>query len=255
MSSDEEPSTGGVTHSASDILTAIEEQPFDDHGAVEKAFNHVVRHIRGKTEGHRSNGWDGRKITKHLLSKQLNHIHSDRKHTGVCKTVIVAIDCSGSCWAYLGIIKNALVKLPKTHKVVIVDVSNDWRNDDSLKGDDDPYENRKRLEEAFCDGSRIVMHSTITTPSIFTAAKLAEQSEAMITIADYDGYLSIAKSVQLIGNHQKYPWFIDLEDRYDDQSEHNWNYDVDATDRYLFEEDWPEAGSGRWLKLFPRECE
>lgn len=251
MSSDAAQS-GGMTHNASDILAAIENEPFDDKGAVQRAFDHVVRCIRGKAEGGIAKGWDGRKMVKHLLSKQLNRVPNDRKRTGACKTVVVAIDCSGSCWAYLDIINKSLQKLSKTHKVVIVDVSNGFnRNEDVCAHDADPYENRRRLEETFCDGSRIVMHSSITTPSVDTAAKLAEQSEAMIIVADYDGYRSIVESVNLIRNHSKYPWFVDLEERYDDPSDHCWNRDYD-TDRYWSEKDWPEAGRCKWLKLFPR---
>lgn len=243
----------GIQHNVADIISAIEEQPFDDNGAVEKALDHVVRHIRGRAEGGIAKGWDGRKIVKHLLSKQLNRIPNDHKRTGRVEEVIVAVDCSGSCWTYLDIINKSLQKLSKTHRVVIMDVSNGFNlNKDSCVHDDDPYENRRRLEEAFCDGSRIVMHKTVTTPCVETAAKLAEKAEAMIIIADYDGYLSIAKSVQLIRNHSKYPWFIDLETRYGDPSEHNWSYDGD-TGRYLSEDDWPEAAKDKWLRLFPRD--
>ena len=242
----------------SDLISAFEEEANDRHNreAITSAFAMVLKNTKGKSDkGNRLGGWDGRAITKHYISGMLNRIPADRKKYGAVKQVTVAIDCSGSCWTYLNEINRAIRHIARFYNVQILDCSNGFNIDkDSTVSDTDPYNNRKRLEEAFCEGTRIKMHPVITTPSIETAAKIAEQSEAFIVLADYDGYTSICRMVQQVTNPAKYPWFLDLEERYEDPSDHDWNYDPDQ-DRYISADDYPEPARKRWLRLFDRGCD
>ena len=238
-----------------DLISAFEKEAKTnrDKEAVTRAFMMVLKNTKGKSDkGGRLGGWDGRAITKHYISGMLNRIPTDRKKCGAVKQVTVAIDCSGSCWTYLNEINQAIRHIAKFYNVQILDCSNGFNIDkDSTVSDTDPYNNRKRLEEAFCTNTRIKMHPTITTPSIKTAAKIAEQSEAFIILADYDGYLSICRMVQQVTNPAKYPWFLDLEERYEDPSDHSWNYDYDEN-QYITADDYPEHARKRWLRLFDR---
>ena len=240
---------------ATDLISAFEKEAKTnrDKEAVTKAMMMVLKNTKGKSDkGNRLGGWDGRAITKHYISGMLNHIPTDRKRCGAVKQVTVAIDCSGSCWTYLNEINLALRHIARFYSVQILDCSNGFNIDkDSTVSDTDPYNNRKRLEEAFCTNTRIKMHPTITTPSIETAAKIAEQSEAFIVLADYDGYMSICRMVQQVTNPAKYPWFLDLEERYEDPSDHSWNYDYDEN-QYVTADDYPEPARKRWLRLFDR---
>ena len=242
----------------SDLISAFEEGATDrrNREAIASAFAMVLKNTKGKSDkGNRLGGWDGRAITKHYISGMLNRIPADRKKYGAVKQVTVAIDCSGSCWTYLNEINRAIRHIARFYSVQILDCSNGFNIDkDSTVSDTDPYDNRKRLEEAFCTNTRIKMHSVITTPSIETAAKIAEQSEAFIVLADYDGYLSICRVVQQVTNPAKCPWFLDLEERYEDPSDHDWNYDPDQ-DRYISADDYPEPARKRWLRLFDRGCD
>ena len=242
----------------SDLISAFEEEANDrrNREAIINAFAMVLKNTKGKSDkGSRLGGWDGRAITKHYVSGMLNRIPTDRKRYGTVKQVTVAIDCSGSCWTYLNEINRAIRHIARFYNVQILDCSNGFNIDkDSTVSDTDPYDNRKRLEEAFCTNTRIKMHSVITTPSIETAAKIAEQSEAFIVLADYDGYLSICRVVQQVTNPAKCPWFLDLEERYEDPSDHDWNYDPDQ-DRYISADDYPEPARKRWLRLFDRGCD
>jgi len=241
----------------SDLISAFEEEANDrrNREAIVSAFAMVLKNTKGKSDkGNRLGGWDGRAITKHYISGMLNRIPTDRKRYGAVKQVTVAIDCSGSCWTYLNEINRALRHIARFYNVQILDCSNGFNIDkDSTVSDKDPYDNRKRLEEAFCEG-RIKMHPTITTPSIETAAKIAEQSEAFIILADYDGYLSICRTVQQVTNPAKYPWFLDLEERYEDPSDHSWNYDYDEN-QCITADDYPVPARRRWLRLFDRGCD
>ena len=238
----------------SDLISAFEEEATDRRNkeAIVSAFEMVLKNTKGKSDkGNRLGGWDGRAITKHYVSGMLNRIPTDRKRYGTVKQVTVAIDCSGSCWTYLNEINRALRHIARFYNVQILDCSNGFNIDkDSTVSDRDPYDNRKRLEEAFCEG-RIKMHPVITTPSIETAAKIAMESEAFIVLADYDGYLSICRTVQQVTNPAKYPWFLDLEERYEDPSDHSWNYDYD-NNQYITADDYPEPARKRWLRLFDR---
>ena len=240
-----------------DLISAFEKEAKTTHdkAAVTKAMEMVLKNTKGKSDkGNRLSGWDGRAITKHYVSGMLNRIPTDRKRYGAVKQVTVAIDCSGSCWIYLNEINRALRHIARFYNVQILDCSNGFNVEkDSTVSDSDPYNNRKRLEEAFC-GNRIKMHPAITTPSIETAAKIAEQSEAFIVLADYDGYMSICRMVQQVTNPAKYPWFLDLEERYEDPSDHDWNYDRDQ-DRYASADDYPVPARRRWLRLFDRGCD
>ena len=241
----------------SDLISAFEEGVTDrrNREAIASAFAMVLKNTKGKSDkGNRLGGWDGRAITKHYISGMLNRIPADRKRYGAVKQVTVAIDCSGSCWTYLNEINRAIRHIARFYNVQILDCSNGFNVDkDSTVSDKDPYDNRKRLEEAFCTNTRIKMHSVITTPSIETAAKIAEQSEAFIVLADYDGYTSICRMAQQVTNPAKHPWFLDLEERYEDPSDHDWNYDSDQ-DRYISADDYPEPARRRWLRLFDRGC-
>ena len=241
----------------SDLISAFEEGATDrrNREAIVNAFAMVLKNTKGKSDkGSRLGGWDGRAITKHYISGMLNRIPADRKKYGAVKQVTVAIDCSGSCWTYLNEINRAIRHIARFYNVQILDCSNGFNIDkDSTVSDTDPYNNRKRLEEAFCEDARIKMHHTITTPSIETAAKIAMESEAFIVLADYDGYMSICRMVQQVTNPAKYPWFLDLEERYEDPSDHDWNYDSDQ-DRYVSADDYPEPARRRWLRLFDRGC-
>ena len=242
----------------SDLISAFEEEANDrrNREAIVNAFEMVLKNTKGKSDkGNRLGGWDGRAITKHYISGMLNRIPTDRRRYGAVKQVTVAIDCSGSCWTYLNEINRAIRHIARFYNVQILDCSNGFNIDkDSTVSDTDPYNNRKRLEEAFCTNTRIKMHSVITTPSIETAAKIAEQSEAFIVLADYDGYISICRVVQQVTNPAKCPWFLDLEERYEDPSDHDWNYDPDQ-DRYISADDYPEPARKRWLRLFDRGCD
>lgn len=237
-----------------DLISAFEKEAktIHDKEAVTRALEMVLKNTKGKSDkGNRLGGWDGRAITKHYISGMLNRIPTDRKRCGAVKQVTVAIDCSGSCWAYLNEINRALRHIARFYNVQILDCSNGFNaKQDSTVSDKDPYNNRKRLEEAFCT-HRIKMHPVITTPSIETAAKIAEQSEAFIVLADYDGYTSICRMVQQVTNPAKYPWFLDLEERYEDPSDHSWNYDYD-NNQYISADDYPEPARKRWLRLFDR---
>ena len=239
----------------SDLISAFEEEANDrrNREVITSAFEMVLKNTKGKSDkGSRLGGWDGRAITKHYVSGMLNRIPTDRKRCGAVKQVTVAIDCSGSCWTYLNEINQALRHIARFYNVQILDCSNGFNIDkDSTVSDTDPYNNRKRLEEAFCTNTRIKMHPVITTPSIETAAKIAEQSEAFIVLADYDGYMSICRMVQQVTNPAKCPWFLDLEERYEDPSDHDWNYDPDQ-DRYISADDYPKPARKRWLRLFDR---
>ena len=242
----------------SDLISAFEEEANDRHKreAITNAFMMVLKNTKGKSDkGSRLGGWDGRAITKHYVSGMLNRIPTDRKRYGAVKQVTVAIDCSGSCWTYLNEINLAIRHIARFYNVQILDCSNGFNIDkDSTVSDRDPYDNRKRLEEAFCTNTRIKMHPAITTPSIETAAKIAEQSEAFIILADYDGYLSICRTVQQVTNPAKYPWFLDLEERYEDPSDHSWNYDYDEN-QCITADDYPVPARRRWLRLFDRGCD
>lgn len=55
-------------------------------------------------------------------------------------------------------------------------------------------------------------------------------------------------------NTFKYPWFLDLEERYGDPSDHDWNYDYDEN-QYITADDYPEPARKRWLRLFDRGCD
>lgn len=238
-----------------DLISAFEKEAKTTHdkAAVTKAMEMVLKNTKGKSDkGDRLSGWDGRAITKHYISGMLNRIPTDRKRCGAVKQVTVAIDCSGSCWTYLNEINQALRHIARFYNVQILDCSNGFNVEkDSTVSDSDPYNNRKRLEEAFCTNTRIKMHPVITTPSIETAAKIAEQSEAFIVLADYDGYMSICRMVQQVTNPAKYPWFLDLEERYEDPSDHSWNYDYD-NQQCISADDYPVPARRRWLRLFDR---
>ena len=227
---------------------------FDQARILTQALQKLCQLVQGKAQGSHVKGWDKRAMVKHYITSQLNRIPADKKRVG-CDKITVAIDCSGSTLYYHKIVHSALEYMSRYYEILLVDCSNGFNSGKtSYVGGYDPFNNRKRLEETFCNISRVKMHSTITTPNVEDAAKLAGASELFVVLADYDGYATICQTAQLCekqGSLQKM-FFVDLEDRYEDPDEHNWNYDDNKPSGVWDASDWPVKGQANWWKLFSR---
>ena len=246
---------GGKNQKASidleSLLSALTPEEQNRAKIIKAALNKLCQMVHGKNQKGERHGWDARAIAKHFLCHQLNRIPDDRARKGIADQVVVAIDCSGSCWEFQREIKAALKAMSKECRIVILDCSNGFTEKRSrLVGMEDPYRNRERLEKAFCINSRIVMHKTITTPCVDDAAKIAANSKLFVVLADYDGYKSICETAIALDkdNPAKQLFFIDLEERYEDPVDHDWNCGYGTSD-------WPAKAMDHWWRLFERDTD
>ena len=246
---------GGKNQKASidleSLLTALTPEEQNRAKIIKAALNKLCQMVHGKNQKGERHGWDARAIAKHFLCHQLNRIPDDRARKGIADQVVVAIDCSGSCWEFQREIRAALKAMSKECRITILDCSNGFAEEKSrLVGMEDPYQNRERLEKAFCINSRIKMHKSITTPCVDDAAKIAANSKLFVVLADYDGYKSICETAMTLAkdNPAKQLYFVDLEERYEDPADHDWNCGYGTSD-------WPAKAMDHWWRLFERDTD
>ncbi|MEG1009811.1 MAG: hypothetical protein RSC92_04335 [Clostridia bacterium] len=160
--------------------------------------------------------YDINAITKHILTKELYKIKNDKYSKKDSKQVQFFIDTSGSNnIAFAGLID--VIKLLNEQGFVcsVADCGNGFMNKDM---DDDMFGAKEKMK--LFTGAK---PSKIVRPSSKTAAKMAENSEFSIVLADFDGLSSICEMASMC-TKDKVPYFISTEDRYtwDDPTEHDW---------------------------------
>ena len=228
------------THSQSDVRThhiVDLEKLTEVHLSTEEYILKVVmpkimNSIKGSGHSNRRQGWDGSKICKHFLAGQLQKIPNDRKRRKQPGKAAIFVDLSGSIWYYISTFVEVISKLAKQGlDITLYDASNGFNYKESTgpgcKNTEDPYENRARLAAKFVD-RHCKLHPDITTPSCEEAARIMDESEVSIIFADYDGFASFSEASFLVRKINHVAWFIDMDCRYEDPADHDWNNGVNT---------------------------
>lgn len=113
-------------------------------------------------------------------------------------------------------IKEVIPKLSEQgFECIVADCGNGFSDVDL---DDDYYHARDKMKKF--KGARL---ADVVVPCPETAAKMADESDFSIIMADFDGLSSISKMASMCKN-DKVPIFLCTEERYDwsDPTEHSW---------------------------------
>ncbi len=193
---------------------------------LKKYILEIVKKIASKHAGidkqEGSESYDKKEILKHMLKHQEYKILGDKYDLKDARYVQFFIDTSG---VYKSGSNRMLQELmPKVISVLekqgyecyIAACGNGFYQKDMIE--DECYGTRKTLE-----GYKTGKVSEIACPTPETAAKMANEAEFSIILADFDGLSSICRMANLC-QKDKVPYFLCTEDRYpwEDPTLHDW---------------------------------
>lgn len=169
-----------------------------------------------------SETYDKKQMLKHMLKKQNYKLLGDKYDLRDARYVQFFIDTSGVYGCGSNKIMHELMPevislLEKQgYECYIAACGNGFYSRDMVE--DEYYGTRKTLE-AYKSGKV----SKIACPTPSTAAKMANEAEFSIILADFDGLSSICEMAKLC-QKDKVPYFLSTEDRYswEDPTEHDW---------------------------------
>ena len=169
-----------------------------------------------------SETFDKRQMLLHMLKKQNYKLLGDKYELRDARYVQFFIDTSGVYGCGSNKILHEL--MPEVigilerqgYECYIAACANGFYQRDMVE--DDYYKTRKTLEEY-----RAGKVSKIACPTVQTAAKMANEAEFSIILADFDGLSSICEMAKLC-QKDKVPYFLCTEDRYpwEDPTLHSW---------------------------------
>ncbi len=178
-----------------------------------------------------SETYDKKQMLKHMLKYQNYKLLGDKYDLRDARYVQFFIDTSGVYGCGSNKILHELI--PKVIDILerqgyechIAACANGFYERDLVE--DEYYETRKTLE-----GYKVGKVNRIACPTVQTAAKMANEAEFSIILADFDGLSSICKMASLC-QKDKVPYFLCTEDRYpwEDPTLHNW---VDPDESYYY---------------------
>ena len=193
---------------------------------LKKYMIEIIKKIAAKHSGidkqDGSETYDKRKILEHMLKKQSYKIMGDKYDLKDARYIQFFIDTSG----VYGISSNRLLQdfMPQVVSILskqgydchLAACGNGFYSRDMVE--DKVYNTRKTLENY--NAGEV---SRIACPTPETAAKMANEAEFSIILADFDGLSSICKMASLC-NSDKVPYLFCTEDRYswEDPAAHNW---------------------------------
>jgi hypothetical protein len=191
--------------------------------------------------------WDVRAIARDMLANRWDKVLSDKHWTHKTRNLAVFWDQSGSCDDYYSAIAKALKTVTNLgYRIKLYDCSNGimengapsivWRVRGPNQSTFDRYENGPRLREiARGLGARI--DDNIIEPNDREFIKICERADVVIVLQDYDCVQSIWEPAKMV-SRKKCPHFIDLDNRYNHPSEHNWNPAIYSDEDYAVPERW-----------------
>jgi hypothetical protein len=168
-----------------------------------------------------SESYDKKQILQHLVKQQSYKILGDKYDLKDAKYVQFFIDTSGVYGSSNRILNEIMPKIislleRQGYECYIAACGNGFYERDMVE--DEYYKTRKTLE-----GYGAGKVNKIACPNPKTAAKMANDAEFSIILADFDGLSSICEMAKLC-QKDKIPYFLCTEDRYpwENPTLHNW---------------------------------
>lgn len=198
--------------------------------------------------------WDTRAMSRDVAIGRLDRVLSDKKWSRRPRNLVIFWDQSGSCDSYIDAVHNALKTVAELgYRCTLFDASNGietttsvvWHKTKPNQTTEDFYQNGPRLKEVAKDiGTKT--DSNIICPNIADFVKICEKADIVMVLQDYDCVEPLFTAATKV-SRRKCPHFIDLETRYNEPYEHNWNPGMSQGQKYAVQD--------RWYRIWDIRCE
>lgn len=189
--------------------------------------------------------WDTRAMSRDVAIGRWDRVLRDKKWSLKPRKLVIFWDQSGSCDSYIGAVHNALKTVAELgYRCTLFDASNGiekvesvvWVKTGPHQTTEDYYQNGPHLKKVAKDiGAKT--DSNIICPSIADFIKICEKADVVMVLQDYDCVEPLFTAASKVSK-RKCPHYIDLETRYDEPYEHDWNPGMRQGQKYAVPERW-----------------
>jgi hypothetical protein len=222
---------------------------------AEKKITETIIHICEQDCGRVKNAptsWDTRAMSRDVAIGRWDRVLCDKKWSRRPRNLVIFWDQSGSCDSYIDAVHNALKTVAELgYRCTLFDASNGIENVESVvwvktgphQTTEDYYQNGPRLKEVAKDiGAKT--DSNIICPDIADFVKICEKADIVMVLQDYDCVEPLFTAATKV-SRRKCPHFIDLETRYNEPYEHNWNPGMSQGQKYAVQDRWYRIWNGK----------
>ena len=251
-----------VTDKVAALLNALrerKEQAEDpemvEWAEAEKRVTEAIVHICEQDCGRIKNAptsWDTRAMSRDVAVGRWDRVLRDKKWSYRPRNLVVFWDQSGSCDSYISAVHNALKTVAELgYRCTLFDASNGieevesvvWTKTGPNQTTEDYYQNGPRLKKVAKNiGAKT--DKNIICPSIADFIQICEKADVVIVLQDYDCVQPLFEAASKVSG-KKCPHFIDLETRYSEPCEHDWNPDMYEGQEYPVPDRWHRIWSDR----------
>lgn len=251
-----------VTDKVAALLNALrerKEQAEDpeivEWAEAEKRVTEAIVHICEQDCGRIKNAptsWDTRAMSRDVAVGRWDRVLRDKKWSYRPRNLVVFWDQSGSCDSYISAVHNALKTVAELgYRCTLFDASNGietvesvvWTKTGPNQTTEDYYQNGPRLKKVAKDiGAKT--DKNIICPSIADFIQICEKADVVIVLQDYDCVQPLFEAASKVSG-KKCPHFIDLETRYTEPCEHDWNPDMYEGQEYPVPDRWHRIWTDR----------
>ena len=215
---------------------------------AEKKITETIIHICEQDCGRIKSAptsWDTRAMSRDVAIGRWDRVLRDKKWSRRPRNLVIFWDQSGSCDSYIDAVHNALKTVEELgYRCTLFDASNGietttsvvWHKTKPNQTTEDYYQNGPRLKEVAKDiGAKT--DSNIICPNIADFIRICEKADVVMVLQDYDCVEPLFTAATKVSS-RKCPHFIDLETRYDEPYEHNWNPGMRRGQKYAVQDRW-----------------
>lgn len=229
-------------------------EPTEWFDAQDKIYNTIVEICQldcGRVR-HRQTSWDTRAMARDVAIGRWDKVLHDKHWSYRPRNLVVFWDQSGSCDSYISAVHNALKTVAELgYHCTLFDASNGieevesvvWTKTGPNQTTEDYYNNGPRLKKVAKNiGAKT--DKNIICPSIADFIQICEKADVVIVLQDYDCVQPLFEAASKV-SRRKCPYFIDLETRYTEPCEHDWNPGMYEGQEYPVPDRWHRIWSDR----------
>lgn len=229
-------------------------EPTEWVDAQNKIYNTIVEICQldcGRVRHHQTS-WDTRAMARDVAIGRWDKVLHDKHWSYRPRNLVVFWDQSGSCDSYISAVHNALKTVAELgYRCTLFDASNGieevesvvWTKTGPNQTTEDYYNNGPRLKKVAKNiGAKT--DKNIICPSIADFIQICEKADVVIVLQDYDCVQPLFEAASKV-SRRKCPYFIDLETRYTEPCEHDWNPGMYEGQEYPVPDRWHRIWSDR----------
>lgn len=229
-------------------------EPTEWFDAQDKIYTTIVEICQldcGRVRHHQTS-WDTRAMARDVAIGRWDKVLHDKHWSYRPRNLVVFWDQSGSCDSYISAVHNALKTVAELgYRCTLFDASNGieevesvvWTKTGPNQTTEDYYNNGPRLKKVAKNiGAKT--DKNIICPSIADFIQICEKADVVIVLQDYDCVQPLFEAASKV-SRRKCPYFIDLETRYTEPCEHDWNPGMYEGQEYPVPDRWHRIWSDR----------